>query len=221
MAKNPRTQQIITRQSDAENNDDHWLKQFEATLQKNSVQSRDPNLFEQISSIMNTKSKYPSVQAAVDDMMHRSGLSGYLNNIKTSEHEEILSSKKVAQQVAPQSATAPQEYKNDQTPDVIKQKGSILNTLENIITDTKGNMPISAIISKLHALHSNDISDEAAWDDDKLIHLVSRLNLEAKKANPSNFENFNMLGKGDHSTADSDIDAANTDAFSALMPAKI
>src|SRR5277367_2773358 len=97
MAKQPRHQSVVTRQSDAENNDDHWLKQFENSLQKNSVQSRDSaNLFDQINSIMNTKSKYPSVQAAVDDMMHRSGLSDYLDNVKLSEHNE--SPKKTAQQ---------------------------------------------------------------------------------------------------------------------------
>lgn len=36
---------------------------------------------------MNTKSKYPSVQAAVDDMMHRSGLSNYLDTVKESQEQ--------------------------------------------------------------------------------------------------------------------------------------
>jgi hypothetical protein len=230
MAKQPRHQSVVTRQSDAENNDDHWLKQFENSLQKNSVQSRDSaNLFDQINSIMNTKSKYPSVQAAVDDMMHRSGLSDYLSNVKLSEHETEGRPKKA--QVTSQQATPPQQnpvqnapahnQQNDKTPDVIKEKGSILTTLQNIIKDTKGNMPLSAIISKLHSLHARDVSEESAWDDENLIRLVSQLNLQAKKDNPGNYENYNSLGTGDHSTADSDIDASNTDAFNALMPAKI
>jgi hypothetical protein len=231
MVKQPRHQSVVTRQSDSENNDDHWLKQFENSLQKNSVQSRDSaNLFDQINSIMNTKSKYPSVQAAVDDMMHRSGLSDYLSNVKLSEHETGGRPKKAqqaqqalqqAQQSTPQQTQQPRTQQNDQTPDVIKQKESILTTLQNIIKDTKGNMPLSAIISKLHSLHAKDISEESAWDDEKLIRLVSKLNLQAKKDNPGNYENYNSLGTGDHSTADSDIDASNTDAFNALMPAKI
>ena len=59
------------------------------------------------------------------------------------------------------------------------------------------------------------------WDEDKLIRLVSRLNLEAKKNNPASYENYGNLASGDHDTAESDIDPSNTDAFNALMPAKI
>jgi len=217
MAKQPRNQQVINRQSDINQNDDHWLKQFEASLQKVSVQPKNNNLFEQINSIMNTKSKYPSVQAAVDDMMNRSGLNGYLDNVKVSEHVEPNSPKKTAQQTIDEN----EARKKDITPDVIKQKYSIKDTLQNIIDDTKGNMPISAIIAKLHALHARDISEESSWDDEKLVRLVSRLNLKAKQDNPGNYDNYNMLGKGDHSTADTDIDPSNNDMFHALMPAKI
>ena len=210
MAKHQRNQSVISRQSDSENNDNHWLKQFENSLQKNSVQGRDPHLFDQINSIMNTKSKYPNVQAAVDDMMNRSGLNGYLDNVKLSEHNETSSPKKTAQQ-----------KHNDKTPEVIKKKPEVLQVLNNIIDDSRGNMSIPSIVHKLQAMYSKEISDEAAWNDDRLIILIADLNLKAKANNPSNYENYNSLGKRDHSTADSDIDAANTDAFSALMPARI
>jgi hypothetical protein len=216
MAKQPRNQPVISRQSDADQSDNHWLRQFEEKLQKNSVQPRGNDLIEQINSIMNTKSKYPSVQAAVDDMMNRSGLNNYLDNVKISEHVEQTSPKKTAQQAVDQSPA-----KDDKTPDVIKRKKDILTTLKNLIEDSKGNSPISAIIDKLHSLHARDIAEESAWDDEKLIRLVSHLNLKAKKDNPGNFDNYNMLGKGDHSTAESDIDPSNSDMFHALMPSKI
>src|SRR5271157_6012027 len=133
MSKQPRHQSVVTRQSDAENNDDHWLKQFENSLQKNSVQSRDSaNLFDQINSIMNTKSKYPSVQAAVDDMMHRSGLSDYLDNVKESQ-EIPPQPKKIAQQAPVEK----QHIAHNKVPTVIKHKPSIKRTLENIIKDSK------------------------------------------------------------------------------------
>jgi hypothetical protein len=220
MAKQPRQQPVIHRQSEEEVSEDHWLRQFEQKLQKTSVQPRgNESLFEQINTIMNGKSKYPSVQAAVDDMMHRSGLSGYLDNVKTSETEAPTQPKKVAQQV---DRARLQEVKtNPKTPKVIEEKPSILHTLENIIRDSKGNLSVPTIISRLHALHASDVTDESAWDDDKLIRLVSYFNIKAKKDNPANFENFDNLGKRDHSTADSDIDPSNTDAFNVLMPAKL
>jgi hypothetical protein len=209
MSRPSRHQSVINRQSDAEYSDDHWLRQFEDKLQKTSVQPRGNNLYDQISSIMNTKSRYPSVQAAVDDMMQRSGLTDYLQT-KTSSKEEAPKgkSKKTAQDMS-------------KMPKVIQNKPSIMNTLENIIKDSKGNLSVPAIISRLRSLHAADISDEGLWEDDKLIRLVSQCNLKAKTSNPSSYDNFSQLGQNDHSTTERDIDPSNTDAFNALMPAKI
>ena len=216
MAKQPRHNSVINRQSDSGYSEDHWLKQFEQTLERTAVQPRSTeSLHDQINSIMNSKSKYPSVQAAVDDMMQRSGLTAYLEIEKTSSEEKPEQSRKVAQQ------EPAKQQQNNKVPQVIQEKPSIRSTLDNIIKDSRGNMSVPAIISRLHSLHAQDISDEGAWEDERLIRLVSQCNLQAKKNNPGNFDNFNNLGQGDHSTADSDIDASNTDAFNALMPAKI
>lgn len=202
---------MINRQSDASYSEDHWLKEFENKLQKTSVQPRGNSLFDQISTIMNGKSKYPSVQAAVDDMMQRSGLTDYLQT-KTSSEAAPPSTK---------SRKTAQSNANANMPKIIQDKPSILNTLENIVKESKGNLSVPAIISRLRSLHAGDISNEASWEDDKLIRLVSQYNLQAKTSNPSSYDNFSQLGQGDHSTADSDIDPSNTDAFNALMPAKI
>jgi hypothetical protein len=209
MAKQSRHQSVVNRHSDEGYSEDHWLREFENKLQSTAVQPRGNSLYDQITSIMNTKSKYPSVQAAVDDMMHRSGLSTYLENVKESQ-EKIPNQKtsKTAQLAA-----------NTQ-PDILKVPG-LQRTLENIIKETRGNLPISAIIARLQSMFSKDTPDEKVWEDERLLRLVSQLNLQAKTNNPSVFENYDNLGKGDHSTADSDIDASNTDAFNALMPAKI
>lgn len=214
MSKYVRHQSVVNKQSDEQSSENHWLKQFEDKLQKTSVQPRSQSLFDEINSVMrNSKSKYPSVQAAVDDMMNRSGLSDYLNNVKLSEEEPAKQTKKAHTKVAQLAVN------NDpKTPDVIKQKPSILRTLQNIIKETRGNIPVPAIIARLHALHAQDVVDEGAWDDEKLIRLVSKYNLQAKKDNPGNYDNFDNLGQSDHS-ADSDIDASNTDAFNILMPA--
>ena len=214
MSRQPRHQTVVSRQSDESYSEDHWLKEFENKLQKTSVQPRGDNLYDQINSIMNTKSKYPSVQAAVDDMMQRSGLTAYLENVKVSKDESAGKARKNAQ-------LAPQTPVDSKTPELIKMKPSVNQTLENIVKETRGNMPVPAIIGRLRALHSRDVPDESVWEDEKLIRLVSQMNLQAKTDNPNSYDRFDNLGKGDHSTADSDIDASNTDAFNILMPAKI
>lgn len=208
MKNQPRHQAVISRQSDES---DHWLRQFEASLEKTSVQPRGPSTYDEITSIMNTRSKYPSVQAAVDDMMHRSGLSTYLSTVKESQEKVPQVKATKTAQVVPQT----------NLPRIFREVPGAKQTLQNIVTESKGNTPISAIIQRLHALHAKDTADESVWDDEALLHYISKMNLEAKKNNPGVFENFDNLGKTDHANLDTDIDASNTDAFNILMPAKI
>src|SRR5271157_4529874 len=91
MTKYSRHQSSISRNTDEHVSEDHWLKQFEKSLQKGAVQPKSQqSLFDQISSVMNgTTPKYPSVQAAVDDMMQRSGLSNYLKTSKDNEEDKV------------------------------------------------------------------------------------------------------------------------------------
>lgn len=210
-----RQQSSIYRQSDSQDDEDHWLKQFENNLAKSAVQSRqvDQSLFDQINSIMNgSKSKYTSVADAVEQMKERSGLNQYLKN-----SEIVENNKKKASSTDKNQAI---DKKVDLTPIVIKKKPQILNTLQNYINDSKGNLAIPAIISKIQSIHSSDVSEARDWEDENLIRLISKLNLEAKRNNPANYENYNNLGKRDY-TNDSDIDPSNLDAFHGLTPAKI
>jgi truncated hemoglobin YjbI len=72
MSRNQRHQPVVHRQADESIGEDHWLKQFEKTLQKGAVQPRSQHsLFDQINSIMNGNSNYPSVEASVIDMQER------------------------------------------------------------------------------------------------------------------------------------------------------
>lgn len=252
-----RHQSAISRQSDEPISEDHWLKQFQKNLAKSGVQSRsvDSSLFDQINSIMNGKSKYPSVEAAVEDMKERSGLTAYLDKInKVSEIETNDNTKKISK-AEDKAEDKPVEYfelkpDNDERntnyhawlekvldkfnkkkasdnnsvidktiPIVIKKFPAIKNTLNNCIKDTKGNLPISAIIDRIRSIHQGDVSDAKDWEDDNLTKLVSRLNLEAKKDNPDSFNNYSNLGLRDQDS-DSNIDPSNTDAFHALNPVK-
>lgn len=212
MSKYVRYQPAVTRNSDENISEDHWLKQFEKSLQKGAVQPRNTqqSLFDQINTIMNRKSRYPSVEAAVEDMKERSGLTAYLDKVRA-EEENSDTVKTAADQ---------NEALDKKIPIVIKKHPSIRRTIENCVRDTKGNLPIPAIIERVRSIHQGDVSEAKDWDEDKLIYLVSNLNLEAKKNNPSTFEDYNNLGNRD-TVSDQEVDPSNTDAFHALNPAKI
>jgi hypothetical protein len=219
MSRRNRYQLAITRQSDQGISEDHWLKQFEKTLQKGAVQPRtQQSLFDQINSIMNgnTQSRHSSVEAAVEDMKERSGLTAYLDKIsKSSSNEAVDSSapRKTAQQDTNQII-------DKRIPIVFKKCPQVSGTLDNYIRDTKGNIPVPAIIDKLRSIHHGDVSDAKDWEDDNLILEVSKRNLTAKQSNPESYQNYSNLGTRDQSK-DSDIDPSNRDAFFGLNPAKI
>lgn len=216
MSKYNRHQSVVSRHADSSMNEDNWLNKLHKTLEKEAVQPKsvDDSLFHQINSIMNTKSKYPSVAAAVEDMKARSGLTDYLAKISKISEDEISENMKTAS-----DNNDVINKKVDMTPIVVKKFPGIRNTLENYIKDTKGNLPVPAIIEKIKSIHRSDVSDAKDWDDDNLVRLVSSLNLNAKKDNPASFEAHNNLGVRDSMT-DSEIDPSNTDAFYALNPVK-
>ena len=224
MSRYIRHQSVISKQSDEGQSEDHWLQQFEKSLLKDAVQPREQkSLFDQINSIMNTKSKYPSVEAAVQDMQERSGLLAYRKNINKSSVENAADA--VATKVAAaddQSAfdkTVNMTPVKNMTPTVIQKCPQIANTLDNYIRDTKGNLPVPAIIEKLKSIHQTDVPESKDWDDDKLIILVSKLNLAAKRDNPHSYEHYNNLGARDPGT-NTEVDPSISDAFFGLMPAK-
>lgn len=319
MSRYIRYQSVVSRQADEPIGEDHWLNQFQKSLQKGAVQPRtQESLFDQINSIMNgsAKSKFPSVEAAVQDMKERSGLAAYLDKqsqvddvhtTKTASVDnkafyqklkELVKSKnwqqlgavvgqhdkingrvvKAAESIvffhyyddtdlklAKIPVESWHEYtlgygegaglsdvekkkdydftttvldikknktktasdtnhvldkKIDMTPIVVKKYPPVMKTLENYIRDTKGNLPVPAIIEKIKSIHRSDCSDAKDWDDDKLIRLVSKLNLGAKKNNPDSYSNYSNLGTRD-TGSNSDIDPSNTDAFFALTPVKM
>lgn len=331
MSRHPRHQAIITRHSDENIGEDHWYRQLEKNLQKDAVQPRSQDsLFDQINSIMNgnRNAKYQSVEAAVEDMKERSGLTAYLSKVKVASDETAMPNieelaninkfvdtknskdkdqialkdqldteaskqdwynvgflqgkfdkkynevgpaakaindlkfwtdpklvppidkwvhytmgytsgadlpesefradmertRKLVEQIKMKKKASDNNSAIDKkvnvTPIVIKKHPPVMKTLENYVNDTKGNLPVPAIIEKIRSIHRTDCSDAKDWDDDNLIRLVSKLNLKAKSVNPATYENHSDLGVRDIGS-ESEIDPSNTDAFFALMPAKI
>ncbi len=193
----------IQKNSFAKIDEDNWINRFGESLQKEAVQSvdKDKSIFDQITSIMSGKSKYQSVQAAVDDMMNRSGLTTYLKNKK-------LNIKK-----------AQPNQKVDSTPIVIKKCPRIADTIKNYIESTRGNLSLPAILNKVRTIHKNDVSESSDWDDDNLLRWISKENLLAKTKNAPVDTDYASLGKNDNLGDDTDIDPSNTDAFNVLNTA--
>jgi hypothetical protein len=217
MSKYSRHQSVISRNSDSHIDEDNWLNRFEKSLQKDAVQPKkvDQSIFEQITTIMNGKPKYPSVQAAVDDMKNRSGLTDYLNNISKTSGNEGSSKKKTAS-----DNNGAIDKKVPMAPIVFTKCPRAKETARNYITSTRGNLPVPAIIQKIKSIHDGDVSDASDWEEDNLVRAVSRMNLEEKSKNYADDAQYNNLGKGDD-TNDTDIDPSNMDAFHGLNPVKI
>src|SRR5688572_10247743 len=207
-----RHQSVVSRHAEGSIDEDNWLSRIEKNLVKDAVQPRkvDDSLFNQINSIMNNKSKYNSVAAAVEDMKERSGLTQYLDKLNKTSTEDADKVTKVAQN---------QNSANNYLPEIIKKAPNIKQTIENYIRDTKGNLPVPAILDKIRSIHRNDITDTKDWDDENLLRYISQLNLKAKQDNPQAYEQHHNLGTRDF-LSDSDIDPSNTDAFHALNPVK-
>jgi hypothetical protein len=215
MSKYMRYQPIISRNSESELDEDNWLNRIEKTLQKEAVQSKkiDQSMFEQINNIMNGKSKYPSVQAAVDDMMSRSGVTAYLDKLNKTSKENNSATKTASDDNKVIDKKIPIE------PIVFQKCPGAKNTLANIIRSSRGHLPVPAIIARIKAIHDRDVSDVKDWDNDDLIRAVSRANLEEKSKGFEDTTNQTSLGLKDEMN-DKDIDPSNSDAFHGLNPVK-
>lgn len=206
----PRTMPIITRESyNVEKSPvtPGWMDEFISALQKSAVEpmrNSQPSIYDQISSIMGRKSKHATVEAAVDDMKERSGLTAYLMQVQSGD-ETYAKTKKRAQQSDIQ---------------VFQEIPQIKSTIDNYIDDSRGNLPIPAIIDQVRSIHKNDVTNDLLWDDPSLMTYVNNKNIEVKKKYPDHDAEQTTLGKNPNFT-DEDMDPSNTDALHGLNPAVI
>lgn len=202
MAKYTRHQPSIIRESDST---DHWMDQLAKNLERNAVEPRkDKSIYEQINSIMDNKkkSKFSSVEDAVQEMRERSGLTAYLQKVKRAAAS--YAEKKIAQDA--------------QMPSIFSKAPMVKNTLENYVRESRGNSTVPAILEKLREIHRMDVPDPKEWEDDNLVRFISILNAKEKQKYPKNDAEYVELGRAPR-LQDKDIDAENSDAFHALSPA--
>ena len=203
----PRSMPIITRESykDDSLNNSSILNEFVNALQKTSVQPihyEQSSIYDQISSIMGRKSKYPTVAAAVEDMKERSGLTAYLN---THSKENKNDTKKVAQEAEIE---------------IFVKCPQIKSTLNNYLEATKGNLDLPPILEKIKSIHKKDVNDDSLWDDPKLLNFINNENIKIKKKYPNDDNNNTDLGKIPN-FKDDESNNYNNDIFKSLTPAVV
>jgi hypothetical protein len=196
---NTRQEYTISTINNAKNREDSWMAEFEKQLTKQAVQPKrvDQSMYEQINNIINGKSKYTSVDAAVQDMQRRSGYLDYVSNKKVAEKEEV---------------------KKNSKPSLLMQHPHIEITINNYCSDTKGQQDVPSIMEKVKSIHKRDVSDDSLWDQEDLIKFVNDLNEKCKQQHHTTEDN--NLGKVHFHNNKDDIDPSNQDAWHGLMPVK-
>lgn len=194
----------------------NWMDEFAANLEKSSTQSKskaNSSIYDQISSIMGNKSKYPTVEAAVDDMKERSGMKKFIDKLQSQGQNEGSTKKKA------ECGPCAEKHDNKKV-QVFEDVPQLKETIDNYTEETHGNLPLPAIIEKIKSIHKSDVVDDSAWDDDGFLHYVNDKNIESKKKHPNEDINYRNLGKLQHFN-DDEIDPSNNDALHALTPAVV
>lgn len=183
------------------NKEPSWFDEFVENLEKNAVQSRekDSSTYDQISQILGKKSKYSSVEEAVQDMRKRTGLEAFLNAKAESEKK----SKKTAS--------------TDVEPVIFKSLPKVKIFIDNFVSDRPG-IAIEAVVHALELYFNKDINKEEL-DDDLRSYINNKIQ-EVKSMHPEKNDADNMeIGKLD--TNDSSDIELNSDVFQGCMPAKV
>lgn len=173
----------------------NWLSNYAKALQKISVEPiREISVYDQISSIMGRKSKHATVDDAVKDMKERSGLTAYLQTQSDGKLQSKASETVKLFEIVPQVKT----------------------TMDNCIEDSKGNLPIPAIIERVKSIHRFDVADDTVWDEDNLLKYINSKNILVKQNHPDMDNNHANLGRD--LSMENFTDPSNTDAFQSLQP---
>ena len=189
---------ITNRQSE-----DELSLEFLRHLQKQSVQPKAQvqNLQDQMYSIINgNKPRYPSVDAAVKDMLDRTGLSTYKQQLRAQEQNTQTTSKRANIKV-----------------ELFEQVPQVQQTIDNYIQSTHGNLLVPEILDYVRNIHKNDVPDYSMWSSPALLTYINEKNIEEKKLHPDMDNTNNHLGQLDFN--EDIIDPSNTDALHALNPA--
>lgn len=181
-----------------------FISQFHKNLQAAATRKQS-GFYDDISQMFGCpKKKYQSVQAAVEDMITRTGLQNYIQNITAKNTEN----KKVAnQETGSQSSLFP----------ALKPtiRENIFHFIKNKINDSHGRVPIPVLQDDILSTFKNDgISPEDAYSESLARYINQGLIAEQIK-NPLDNKSDHNIGKNLHQDAD---DGSNNDFFRGLNP---
>lgn len=196
MSKYKNRQEYITTVSGAASCDNDWANELEKQLEKQAVKSRsvDQSMFEQINSIISGKSKYHSVDAAVQDMQRRSGFLDYQKKKVAGEEKSSKNTK----------------------PEIFQKYPHIEETVSNMYSRPTPPMDVNAALEELKRFHGNEVSDGSLFDSNDLAqYLVSR----EKKTEKNKPKDVNHNFGKQINISNEDADISNADPWAALQPA--
>ena len=179
-----------------------WLKDFVDNLEKEAVKSRreDYSLFNEINSILgNKKSKYSTVQEAVDDMKKRTGLTTYLKQAQAQVQDDPQKQLQYFFSVVPNA----KHYIEN----IIEARPG--TSLASIVHDLTSKQDIKNKLLQLYGI-SDDVPVFLQDYITAMLASKDKNNLEKDKENPN-------IGKMDLSQSN---DARDNDPLASCMPAK-
>lgn len=150
---------------------------FKKELNKSAVQPINKTVIDQINNIINKKSKFPSVNAIVEDMQQRSGYAEYLKNKKNANQDIQMNTSN-----------------DSMNPDLFSVCPQAKDTVQNIVIESHGLLPVPAIIDRLMTIHKKDCRENKFWSDQKLVVYVYNIN-KNEKSKYIDRSNYDQLGK--------------------------
>ena len=178
------------------------LQSFISHFHKNlasAAQRKQGGFYEEITQMFGgTKQKYNSVQAAVEDMITRTGLQSYLQNISA---QKIQNKKTANHNFFPSIQQNVRE--------------NIFHFIDNKISDSHGKIPITVLQDELlSTFRNNGIQPEDIYSEDLARYINQSLVAEQIK-NPIHESSDPNLGKN---LQEMDDDGTNDDFFRGLNP---
>ena len=197
-----------------------WFQEYARNIDRQAVHSgdQDRSMFDQISEIMGTKSKFSTVEDAVRDMRERTGLTEFLSKATkattAANAEAILANVKCASEDDNLEVSLPADTEQ---PSIFKDHPKIEKFIAQYIKSRKGHTSVASVMSDIGRIFKE--IDTVHLDDKNLKHFISEKILEELQLNPAGTDmDVEMLGSVDKGN-DQDY-ALNNDAFSSLLPAK-
>ena len=204
MARGPK----ITRE------DQNTLKLYESeSIMDSFIQELDKvatqpyNPYAAIQSIFNNKSKYKTVDEAVQDMQNRSGLAKYLNSIKANLNKNKKTASENNQNTQNTQYKSPMEVYN-KTPKLLTQYPEMAVFIENIAKETRGTSSIEGVLNIL----KNRLGkiDQSLLNEDLLKEFIfNKLSLYKKDTKSYNVQ---------YGVSKDGLSEATGDLFNAISP---